>query len=107
MDDLAEFLNLETGLGREPLNVRADLLDRLLGAADEILPAAVAELGDAQQPFRIELRIMVILQKILARDAAFLGVTQELRLESDEPLVDVIELLDQRIDAVLIEARAI
>ena len=46
---------------------------------------------------------MVVLEEILARDAGFFGEAQKLRLQADEPLVDVVELLDQRIDAVLVE----
>ena len=66
MDDLAEFLDFETRLGREPVNFREQILDLLLGVGDEILPAAPAELRDPQKPFRIELGILVILEKILA-----------------------------------------
>ena len=72
-----------------------------LSLGDKILPAAAAELRDAQQPFRIELRILIILEKVLAADAEAFGEAQQPRLKADQALVDVVELLDQRIDAVL------
>ena len=44
-----------------------------------------------------------MLQKILARDAVALGEPHQAALVADEALVDVVELLDQRIDARLVE----
>ena len=53
---------------------------------------------------RIELGALVVLEKVLARDAVALGQPHQAPLVADEALVDVVELLDQRIDARLIEA---
>ena len=75
----------------------------VLGVGDEVFPAAPAKLGDAQQPFRIELRVLVILEEVLARHAKAFGQAQQLGLQADQPPVDVVKLLDQRVDAVLVE----
>jgi hypothetical protein len=45
----------------------------------------------------------MILEKILARDAMALGEPHQAALVADEALVDVVKLLDQRVDARLIE----
>jgi len=42
-------------------------------------------------------------EEILARDAMRIGEAQQFGLEADQPLVDVVKLLDQRLDAVLVE----
>ena len=43
------------------------------------------------------------MQEVLARDAVALGEPHQAALVADEALVDVVELLDQRIDARLVE----
>ncbi len=78
----------------------ADVLDGVLVVGDEVLPAAGAELGDAQQPFGVELRALVVLQEVVARHAIALGQAHQAAFEADQALVDVVELLDQRLDAV-------
>ena len=40
----------------------------------------------------------MILEEILARDAVTLGEPHQFALVTDEPFIDVVELLDQRID---------
>ena len=80
-----------------------DILDLVLVLGDKVLPAARSQLGDAQQPFGIELGILVVLQKVLARNAVALGEPHQFHVEADQPLVDVVELLDQRVDAILVE----
>ena len=44
-----------------------------------------------------------MLQEVLARDAVALGKPHQAALVADQALVDVVELLDQRIDARLVE----
>ena len=85
------------------MNFRKQFLDLLLGVGDEILPAAAAELGDPQKPFRVELGILVILEKILAGHARALGQAQQPGLKPNQALVDIIELIHQRLDPVGIE----
>jgi hypothetical protein len=48
------------------MDVLAQILDPVLLLRDEFLPAARAELGDAQQPLRIELAADMLLQEVLA-----------------------------------------
>src|SRR5215472_4924353 len=51
----------------------------------------------------IELGALVVLEKILARDAVAFGEPHQAAFVADQTLVDVVELLDQRVDARLIE----
>src|SRR5215475_1854759 len=71
--DLAELADLEPGLTSEHLDLVAMLLDLVLVASDQAFPALCAQFGYAVEPARIELRALVILEKILARDAMALG----------------------------------
>jgi hypothetical protein len=79
---------------------------RSFSTCDELLPAAGGEVRDAVEPARIELRARNILQEILARDAVAFGQPHHPALEADQALVDLVELLDQRIDTRLVEAAA-
>src|SRR5258706_10548111 len=103
MDDLAELQDLKAGLARQLMDVGAQVLDAILVAGNEVLPALGGELGDAVEPARGELRAEAILEEILARDAVAFGKPHHAALIADEALVDVVELLDQGIDARLIE----
>src|SRR6266511_915913 len=103
LHDLAELADLEPGLAGEYLDLVAVPLDLVLVASNEALPALGGELRNAVEPARIELRALVVLEKILARDAVALGEPHQAALVADEALVDVVELLDQRVDARLIE----
>ena len=102
--DLAELADLEPGLAGEHLDLVAVLLDLVLVPGDEALPALGGELRHPVEPARVELGALVVLEKILARDAMALGEPHQAALVADEALVDVVELLDQRIDARLVEA---
>src|SRR5271166_2701912 len=105
LDEFAELLDLKAGLLRERLDFGADFLDRVLVLRDELLPAAGRQLRDAQEPLRIELRILVVLEEVLAADAMRFAHSHEPDVEVDEALVDVVELLDQRVDAVLVQGQ--
>ena len=91
------------GLGRERLDVGADLLDAVLVVRDEVLPAVRGKLRDAVEPLRVELFALVVLEEVLARHAIAFGEPHQAALERDEALVDVVELLDQRVDARLVQ----
>src|SRR5689334_374725 len=95
--------DLEAGLARERVDLVAVLLDLLLVARDEALPALGGELGDAVEPARIELGALILPQEVLARDGMALGKPHQPALVADETLVDVVELLDERIDARLVQ----
>src|SRR6516165_4486675 len=97
--NLPELANLEPGLTRQRMDLRAQLLDAVLVAGDKILPAVGGEFRHAVEPERIELRTQIVPEKVLARDAMALGKPHQASLVTDEPVVDVMELLDQRLDA--------
>src|SRR5262249_36604038 len=99
----AELADFEPGLAREHLDLMAVLLDLLLVPRDEALPALGGKLRHTVEPARIELGALVVLEKILARDAGAPGGPHQAALVADQALVDVVELLDQRVDARLIE----
>src|SRR5437899_7771592 len=103
LHDLAELADLEPGFAREHLDLVAVLLDLLLVAGNETLPALGGELRHPVEPLRIELGALVVLEKILARDAVALGEPHQAAFVADQALVDIVELLDQRVDARLIE----
>ena len=101
--DLAEFGDLDAGLRGEIVHQRADLLDAILLFGDEVLPALGRELGHAIEPARVEFAAHVLLQEVLADHAVALGEPHQAALIGNEALVDVVELLDERIDARLVE----
>src|SRR5262244_2705790 len=103
LHDLAELADLEPGLAREHLDLVAVLLDLLLVPSDEALPALARKLRHTVEPARIKLGALVVLEKILARDAVTLGEPHQAAFVADQTLADVVELLDQRVDARLIE----
>src|SRR5260370_6335182 len=103
MDDLAELQDLKASLARQLVDVGAQVLDAILVASNEVLPALGGELGDAVEPARIELRAEVVLEEVLTRDAVAFGKPHHAALITDQTLVDIVELLDQGIDARLIE----
>ena len=55
---------------------------------------------------RIEFGALVVLEEVLARDTVALGESHQAAFVADQPLVDVVEMLDQRVDARLIEPEA-
>src|SRR5215467_11129233 len=103
LHDLAELADLEPSLARQHLDLVAVLLDLLLVAGDEALPALGGELRYPVEPARIELGALVVLEEVLARHAVALGEPHQATFVADQALVDVVELLDQRVDARLIE----
>src|SRR5262249_54434263 len=103
LHDLAELADLEPGFAREHLDLVAMLLDLLLVAGDEALPALRGELRHPVEPARIQPAALVVLEETLARDAVALGEPHQAAFVADQALVDVVELLDQRVDARLIE----
>ncbi len=101
--DAAEFRHRNAGLGRQVLDLAADVADRLVFLAGKILPATGREVADRLHPVRVEFRTLILLEETVALDAVGFGETQQLALVLHETLVDVVELLDQAVDAVLIE----
>ena len=104
MHDLAELADLEAGLARERVDLVAALLDIVRVLSDEALPALGGKFRHAIEPARVELGALIVLQKILACDAVALGEPHQPAFVRNQILVDVVELLDQRVDARLVEA---
>src|SRR3984893_19527855 len=88
-------------LGRTPF--RPGFATSIASIASSISLPMGGELRHPVEPARSELRALVVLEKILARDAVALGEPHQAALVADQALVDVVELLDQRVDASLIE----
>src|SRR4029077_4710028 len=87
--NLAGLTDLEPGLARETLDLVAVLLDLVLVPGDQALPAVSVQLGYAVEPERIELGALVILEKVLARDAVAVGEPAQAPLGGDEAPADV------------------
>src|SRR5262249_40749706 len=84
--NLSELADLKPGLTRRRMDLRAQLLDAVLVAGDEILPAVGGEFRHAVEPERIELRAQIVLEKVLPPDAMAFGEPQQASLVTDEPL---------------------
>jgi hypothetical protein len=67
--DLAELADLEPGLRRERVDLGTQLLDAVLVAGDEILPALGGQFRDTVEPARVKLGALVVLEEVLADDA--------------------------------------
>src|SRR5690606_34222184 len=85
------------------LDLRTDFLDRVLLGGNEFLPAPGGQGGNTRRPVRLQLGALVLGEKIAAVDAVALSEAQQATLRAHKALVDVIELLDQRLDAGIVE----
>ena len=101
--DLAEFADLEPGLTRERVYLAAVLLDVVMVLAGETLPPFGRKLRHAVEPEWVELRAQIVLEEILAHDTVALGEPHQAALVADEALVDIVELLDKRVDTRLVQ----
>ena len=103
MHDAAELGNFEAGLGGEPVDLGAQLLHEPALVMDEIGPAALLQAADAAEPVRVELVALILVEEVVALDAVALGEAEQPAFEAEQALVDVVERLDQALDAVLVE----
>jgi hypothetical protein len=78
------------------VDLGAVLLDLILVLGDEAFPALGGELGHAVEPARIELRALVILEEVLARDAVAVDQRVDSRLRRSD---FTFELLTQSLEA--------
>ena len=88
------------------LPLRLCLLRRLLRlrlVLRKLFPALAGKRRNTLGPVRIELRALILLEERLALDAIAFGKPQQTTFILQETLVDVVELLDQKVDAVLVE----
>ena len=100
--DLAEFADLEAGLARQSVYLMTVLINPILVVGGEALPALPRKLrtrlsqsGSSSEPRYSE--------EILARDAVAPGEPHQAALVADEAPVNVVELLDQRVDTRLVQ----
>ena len=105
MHDAAELGDLETRLGGEPVDLGAELLHQAALVVDEVGPAALLQAADAAQPVGVELVALILAEEVLARHAIAFGEAQQAALIAEQLLVDVVEGLDQGLDAVGIELK--
>ena len=63
-------------------------------AGDEVLPTLGGQLRHPVEPKRVELGAKIVREEILAQDALAVGKPHQASLVTDQPFVDVIELLD-------------
>ncbi len=96
LHDLAELADLEPGLAGEYLDLVAVPLDLVLVARNEALPALGGELRNAVEPARIQLRALVVLEKILANHAVALGEFDTKPIEFDRLVATVRRILATR-----------
>ena len=95
VDDVAEFLDLQPRLEaseRMSLRIRATLSFSFW--QKDFQPFDVSRAMRAR-PVRVELVAAVVREEIGAVDAVALAKPEQLAVVGDEPLVDVVELLDQ------------
>src|SRR4029077_14779778 len=71
--------------------------------AAEIAPALARQLGEVAEPARIVLRAAVAGDELLALDAGLLAEAQELAFETDQLAVEDVDLLDELLDAAVVE----
>ena len=104
-DDAAVFLDVETGFGGKRLDLVAKVLHLVALVLGEAHPALALEAADAANPVRIEFVAEILLQEFVARHTVALCETQKAAFETHEALVDRVELLDERLDTVVVEER--
>ena len=78
----------------------AGLLAVLLG---ELFPTLARQALDPAHPARIELPALVVFQELGPRHAAVGGHAHQLAFQAQEPLVLVVELLDQLLDPGIVQ----
>ncbi|MCY1484950.1 hypothetical protein D9M68_185640 [compost metagenome] len=102
-DDAAELGDRDTGFGGEILDLLANVADRLVFALGEFLPALAGQVADRLHPVRVEFGARILFEERVALDAVGFGKPQQAAFVLHQPLGNVVELLDQAVDAVLVE----
>ena len=102
--DAAEFRDRQAGIGRDGGNLRADIGDVGRVLDDEQLPAAGRQLVHLLHPVRVELIAAIAAEEFFPRDLAALGHAHELAFQRGQTLVELLELGDQLLDPVVVQA---
>ena len=74
---------------------------------DKFVPAFAFEARDALDPIRIELASLIGPEKFLAAHAIAVGKPEQTAFVTDEPFIDVVELLHQRFDTRRVQRQAL
>src|SRR6266853_3634791 len=106
-DDAPELADRQTGLGRGDGDLTAQLHDVGGVLLDEIGPAAAGQLLHRVEPVRRQLVAEIILEELLALDAAGFGEAQHAALDRHQAAVEVVKLIDEELDAGVVEAHAL
>ena len=101
--DAAELADLQPDLLGDGGDVAAQALDVLEVARDQVGPAAVLEPRHPLDPVVVELVAHIVGKEALARDAGRGGEPEQLALETLQVLVQVEQLLHQRLDPALVQ----
>ena len=96
MHDAAELADLEARSRRRGAESRRGSPSTMpRSSCDEIGPAASFRAADAAEPVRVELVAVIFVEEVLAVDAIALGEAEQAALIAEQPLVDVVQRLDQ------------
>src|SRR5262249_32438087 len=101
--DSPNLADLEAGLAGERIDIGSNAFDVRRFAGDQTLPAPGGELRHTHDPVRVEFGAVVIQEEIIACDVIARREAHEAALIAHEAPVDLVELLNQRIDARLVE----
>jgi len=106
LDDAAVVVDRQAGLGGHGGDVAADVADLGRLVLGELGPAD-SHLLDAGGPGRVQLGPEIGVQELGPRDAVAVGQTQQPAFQPDQPLVDGVELLDQRLDPGVVQLQGL
>jgi len=101
--DAAEFSWLKTGGRGQFVDFGANFLDLFVFGLVEFFPALGGKIGDAADPVGIEFGAEIFFQEIFAGNTIAFGQPQQTAFQANQALVDAIELLDQCLDAIVVE----
>src|SRR5262249_17063172 len=107
LDDAAVFGDLEPRFRSQRMYVGANLVDLLALVPDELDPFFVAGRRHAVGPGLVQLVAEVLVDEILARHTETVGQPHQAALVRDKTLVYGVELLDQTLDAGVLERQAL
>src|SRR5262245_42218542 len=107
LDDAAIFGDLEPRFRSQRVNVGANLVDLLALVPDELDPFRVATRRHPVEPGLVQLVAEVLVDEMLAWHTETIGQPHQAALVGDKTLVDRIELLDQTVDAGIVERQAL
>src|SRR5262245_3907645 len=107
LDDAAVFGDLEPRFRSQRVNVGANLVDLLALVPDELGTFRVAARRHAVEPGLVEIVTEVLVDEMLARHTETVGQLHQAALVCDKTLVDRVELLDQTLDAGVVERQTL